>query len=52
MKNKKDISRKEALQKIGDYGKYTALTALATYLILHPKKSQASSNPSNPGTEF
>ncbi len=45
MKNSKhsttDISRKEALKKIGDYGKYTALTALGTYLLLHPKKAQA-----------
>jgi hypothetical protein len=36
--NKEEITRKEALQKIGNYGKYTALTALGTYLILNPKK--------------
>ncbi len=36
------ISRKEALQKIGHYGKYTALTALGMYMILAPKKAQAS----------
>jgi len=36
-KNKQDITRKEALQKIGNYSKYTALTALGTYLILHQK---------------
>ena len=35
------ISRKEALKKIGKYGKYTALTALGTFIILHPKKAQA-----------
>lgn len=46
MKNKlakKEITRKEALKKIGDYGKYTALTALGTYIMLDPKKAQASS---------
>ena len=37
------ISRKEALKKIGKYGKYTALTALGTFIILHPKKAQANS---------
>lgn len=55
MENKKtnttDISRKEALQKIGKYGKYTALTALGTYLILNPQKAQAAS-PEAPGTGF
>ena len=35
--NKPEISRKEALKKIGNYGKYTALTALGTYMILNPK---------------
>ena len=53
MKNQKkeDISRKEALKKIGNYGKYAALTALGTYLILNPKKAQAAS-PEAPGTGF
>ena len=37
------ISRKEALKKIGQYGKYTALTAIGTFTILHPKKAQANS---------
>ena len=37
------ISRKEALKKIGKYGKYTALIAIGTFIILHPKKAQASS---------
>lgn len=41
--NQNKIDRKEALKKIGNYGKYTALTALGTYLILNPKKAQASS---------
>jgi len=51
--NTKEITRKEALQKIGNYGKYTALTALGTYLILNPKKAQASSPPiDKPGDNF
>ena len=41
--NKQQISRKESLKKLGNYGKYTALTALGTYLILNPKKAQAQS---------
>ncbi|WP_299617199.1 hypothetical protein [uncultured Tenacibaculum sp.] len=49
--NKQEITRKEALKKIGNYGKYTALTALGTYLILNPKKAQASS-PEAPGSGF
>ena len=40
---KEEISRKEALKKIGKYGKYTALTAIGTFIILHPKKAQATS---------
>ena len=47
----KDISRKDALKKIGKYGKYTALTALGTYLLLSPQKAQAAS-PEAPGTGF
>ena len=51
--NNQRITRKEAIQKIGHYSKYTALTALGTYLILNPKKAQAQSgNPSDPGTGF
>lgn len=46
-----DITRKEAIKKIGTYGKYAALTALGTYLILNPKKAQAQS-PSAPGQGF
>ncbi|WP_200799232.1 hypothetical protein [Tenacibaculum agarivorans] len=48
---KEEITRKEALQKLGKYGKYTALTALGTYLILNPKKAQAAS-PEPPGGGF
>jgi len=47
----KEISRKDALKKIGDYGKYAALTAIGTYTLLSPKKAQASS-PEDPGTGF
>lgn len=46
------ITRKDALKKIGNYGKYAVLTALGTYMILNPQKAQASSVPSNPGTGF
>lgn len=46
-----DITRKEAIKKIGNYGKYAALTALGTYMILNPKKAQAQS-PDIPGTGF
>jgi hypothetical protein len=47
-----EISRKEAISKIGTYGKYAALTALGTYLILNPQKAQASSAADNPGSNF
>ena len=50
--NKSEISRKEALKKIGNYGKYTALTALGTYMILNPKKAQAASDLVSPYTGF
>jgi hypothetical protein len=46
-----DISRKDAIKKIGNYGKYAALTALGTYLILSPQKAQAASMEA-PGTGF
>ena len=48
---KEEITRKEALQKIGNYGKYAALTALGTYMILNPQKAQAAS-PEDPGSGF
>ena len=51
IKNTQDISRKDALKKIGNYGKYTALTAIGTYLILNLQKAQATS-PTDPGTGF
>ena len=46
-----EINRKEALKKIGNYGKYAALTALGTYMILNPQKAQATSLAA-PGTGF
>ena len=41
-----DISRKEAIKKMG---KYTALTAIGTFMILNPQKAQAASAPPEPG---
>ena len=49
--NSQDISRKDALKKIGSYSKYAALTVLGTYMILNPQKAQASS-PAGPGSGF
>lgn len=40
-----DISRKEAIKKMG---KYAALTAMGTFMILNPKKAQAQSPESPP----
>ena len=54
MKNrqiKRKISRKDALRILGNYGKYTAFTAIGTYLILSPRKAQAAS-PEGPGAGF
>ena len=48
--NIEDITRKEAIKKIGNYGKYAALTALGTYMILNPQKAQANSVPASPGS--
>ena len=46
MKNhNKKIDRKQALKKMG---RYDGLTALGTFMLLNPKKAQASS-PVNPG---
>ena len=39
------VTRKEALKKMG---KYAALTAMGTFIVLNPKKAQASSPP-DPG---
>ena len=51
-KNIQNISRKEAIKKIGNYGKYAALTALGTYMILNPQKAQAQSPLEEPGGDF
>ena len=40
---KNQITRTEALSKMG---KYAALTAIGTFITLNPKKSQAQSIPS------
>jgi hypothetical protein len=45
------ITRRAAVQKIGYYSKYAALTALGTYLILHPQSAQANSA-DIPGVKF
>lgn len=45
------ISRKDAIKKIGNYGKYAALTAVGTYILLNPKQAQAAS-PETPGEGF
>ncbi|MCD8401132.1 hypothetical protein [Tenacibaculum finnmarkense] len=50
-KTPENISRKEALEKIKNYGKYASLTALGTYLILNPQKAQAASL-APPGNKF
>jgi hypothetical protein len=47
-----DISRKDAIKKIGNYGKYAALTALGTYMILNTQKAQAAYAPADPGSGF
>ncbi|MEO1029826.1 MAG: hypothetical protein AAFX55_00390 [Bacteroidota bacterium] len=49
--NNEAITRKEALSKLGTYGKYAALTALGTHIILSPLRAQAASPP-DPGDGF
>jgi len=44
-KTKNEISRKDAITKIS---RYTAMTALATFMILNPQKAQAASRPPDP----
>ncbi len=43
--NSNKITRKEAIKKMG---KYAALTAAGTFLILNPKQAQAQSTPPPP----
>jgi|TARA_B110000238_G_C15855817_1_gene323059 hypothetical protein len=45
-KNKDLINREKALKKMG---RYAAITALGTFMILNPKKAQAQSGPPDPG---
>ena len=44
-KNKSGITRKDAIKKMG---KYAALTAVGTFMILNPKQAQAQSVPPAP----
>lgn len=41
------ITRKDAIKKMG---KYAALSAISTFIILDPKKAQATSASPNPGS--
>ena len=43
--NKKDITRKDALKKMGSYA---AFAALGTMIMLNPQRAQAQSLPDNP----
>ena len=45
IKSEDQISRNAAMKKMG---KYAALTAMGTFIVLNPKKAQASSPP-DPG---
>ncbi len=42
---KEAITRKEAIKRMG---KYAALTAIGTFIILNPKKAQATSHDTPP----
>jgi len=44
--NKDEITRGEAIKKMG---RYAGFAALGTFMILNPKKAQALSSPSDPG---
>jgi hypothetical protein len=45
-KQNENITREQALKKLG---RYAGLTALGTFMILSPKKAQVQSNPPPPG---
>jgi len=45
-KTPSSITRKDAIKKMG---KYAALTAVGTFMILNPKQAQAQSAPEGPG---
>lgn len=46
--SKDQITRKEAIKKMG---KYAAMTAVGTFMILNPKTAQASSVPDPGGND-
>lgn len=46
---KDNITRKEAIKKMG---KYAALTAVGTFLVLNPLKAQQTSPPDAGGNPF
>ncbi|WP_179343776.1 hypothetical protein [Winogradskyella ursingii] len=48
-KNTNKITRKDAIKKMG---KYAALTAVGTFMILNPQKAQAQSPPDPGGGLF
>ena len=47
--NNKDISRKDAIKKMGSYA---AFAALGTIIMLNPQKAQAQSAPPGQGSGF
>ncbi len=47
--NKNKITRNEALKKMG---KYAAITAIGSFIVLNPKQAQASSPPDPGGNPF
>ena len=47
--SKDQITRKEAIKKMG---KYAALTAVGTFLVLNPLSAQSSSPPDPGGNPF
>ena len=46
LKDQNQITRKEALKKMG---KYAAITAVGTFIVLNPMKSQAVTDPGGGG---
>lgn len=40
------MTRKDSIKKMG---KYAALTAMGTFMLLNPRKAQANSQPPEPG---
>lgn len=47
--NNNEITRKEAIKKMG---RYAALTAIGTFFVLNPAKAQQSSPPDPGGDPF